>query len=165
MRPPDLEAKAAAWVLPVKDPKNRLHSNWRPDFEGTICGYLLHCTWSHPFWSWYLISAIHLRPIPGVKDPHKSYPEAEYEITILSIDPDHNPDPDKFMDGYPWLMPIDLVHQFHGINDKQVEQLMQMMILEIVEGRASPDQDFRSWWRESIDEIVKYLREGKHKLQ
>jgi len=162
MRPPDLDGRAQAWILK----SDRTDPRWQKAWDAGLAHYLVHCTWSHPFWSWYSISLVHLRPMGGVKAAHKHYPEAEYEIQIFSIDPRHpDPDPDKPLDGYCLLYPLDLVHQFHGITDSQAVQVCHHVVETIVSGRVAPDVDFHRFWIQAINETVKHYREGKHTVQ
>ena len=164
MRPPDLKDRAEAWLIPVR----RDRKDWRPDWDGTLALYLLHCGWSHPFWHWYHICGIHLRPIPGVRPPKKFFPEASHEIMILALDPKVQHDPDLLASGeqeLSYLSPPDLIHQVGDLTDDQFKQLVQDVVLAIVEGKASPDQDWREWWRRAIDETAEHIREGKHRVQ
>lgn len=164
MRKPDLHGHADAWVIPI----DKTREGWLPDWDGTLCLYLLHCTWSHPMWSWYHICGIHLRDIPGVKPPHKHFPEASHEIMILALNPRMKPDPDLLAQGkqdLDFLTPPDLIHQVTGITDDQFKQLVQEVVVTIVEGRMAPDQDFRGLWRRAIDATVQHIKEGKHKPQ
>lgn len=164
MREPDLHGHADAWIIPIRPDR----PDWVPDWNAGIAHWLLHCRWAHPFWSWYTVSGIHLRPIEGVRPPAKYFPEATHEVMILALHPKMSPDPDKLSTGeqaMEYLTPIDLSHQVTGLTDDQFKQLVQDIIVTIVEGRASPDQDWREWWRQSIDATAKHIREGKHQVQ
>ena len=164
MREPDFHHKADAWLIPI----NRARKDWSADWEGTLCLYLLNCPWAHPFWSWYHISGIHLRDIPGVKPANKQFPEAEHEIQILSLNPKTQHDPDKLATGeqqLDFLTPMDLCHQVAGLTDDQFKQLVQIVVMTIVDGHAGPDSDYREWWKKMIDRTAQHLREGKHKPQ
>src|SRR5579864_4243453 len=133
MREPDLSGHAKAWVIPIQ----RGRPGWEPTMEAGLAHYLLNCNWSHPFWSWYSISGIHLRDIPGVRPAHKEFPEAEHEIQILSLHPKFRPDPDKLSSGeqqLEYLTPPDLVHQVGGLTDDQFKTLVQDIVITIVEG-------------------------------
>ncbi len=165
MREPTLKGAASAWKLAGL--KNMTKAN--PAWEATIARYILHCTWSHPFWSYYFISGVHLRPIPGVPPAHKQFPAASHEIMIYSLDPrEPAPDIDKVETGetFPAIMtPPDLVHQVPGLTDKQFEYLLQDVVVTIVEGRAAPDVDFRSFWQRALDVLAMRLRQGQVRVQ
>jgi hypothetical protein len=164
MRPPDLHDKASAWIIPI----DRSRKDWTPDWDGTLCLYLLQCKWAHPFWSWYHITGIHLRDIPGVKPAHRQFPEAGHEIVIMSLNPKTEHDPDKLSTGeqsLEYLLPLDLEHQVAGLSDEQFKGLVQDVVVAVVEGRMSPDQDYRQWWKQAIDQTAEHIREGRHKVQ
>jgi hypothetical protein len=161
MREPDEKGPSvSAWKLTW----DRNHPKWRKDYEATLAMWLINARGYHPFWSWWTVSAVHLRPIEGVKLAHKQYPHAEYEIMIFAIDPRNGyvPDPDKALDGYPFLQPVDLVHQFHGISDSEVVNLVQRCIWAIRDGFMSPDQDFSHQWKILIDNTIEHKRFGGH---
>lgn len=164
MRTPTLEGKAKAWKLAHTISKDK----WEPAWAATIDRYILHCTWSHPFWSYYFISGVHLRPIAGVPPAKKHFPSASHEIMIYSIDPKEPPDIDKCETGEKFpaiLQPPDLVHQVAGLTDKQFAYLLQDVIVTVVEGRAAPDVDFRAFWQRSLDILAMKLRQGQVRLQ
>lgn len=164
MRPPTLEGHAKAWKLAsVKNMKN-----WDPAWEATIARYILQCTWSHPFWSYYFISGVHLRPIPNTPPAKKRFPSATHEIMIYSLDPHVTPNIDKIETGETFpaiLTPPDLVHQVAGITDPQFEYMLQDVVVTIVEGRASPDVDFSSFWQRALDILAMKLRQGQVRTQ
>lgn len=170
MRKPDLVGAAEAWKIAA----DRSDPRWRPDYDATLAAYLLKARWAHPFWSWWMIAGVHLRPIPGVRPAHRHYPEAEFELTILAIDPtnrgknpahDYEPDPDQALAGVPWLEPPDLVYQCHGVTDSDFSRIVLDCVMVIVNGHASPDQDFRNWWRSALNRTVEHYRAGAHRLQ
>lgn len=132
------------------------------DWSATVASYLVNVVGAHPFWTWWAVSVVSLRQIEGVAPAHKSYPEAEYEFLIVTINPEHPPDPDAVGDGYRFLMPPDVVEQFHGLNDEEVAKLCMMSASIIVQGKASPDQDWRSWWKAAIPNTVKHIALGGH---
>jgi hypothetical protein len=105
---------------------------------------------------------ISLREIPGVEPASKHYPQAEYEMTIYSVNPEEMPNPDPDRPPFPHLLPLDVVEQFHGVTEAQVERLAVWCVRAVVDGVLSPDQDFRSEWRRTIQVTVQHLREGCH---
>lgn len=82
---------------------------------------------------------------------------------ILAFDPETPPDPDnRGGDGAKILTPLDLVHQFNGVTDEQAERLCEGAVRLIVDGRMSPDQDYRSLWKEIIRNTVEHTVLGGH---
>lgn len=153
LRPPDkVGSMAKAWRSRVRPT--------RPEHEASIAAWFVQGPF-HPFWSWWLISAVSLRDIPGAEPAKKRYPEAEWEIMILSLDPNFYP---PSLDAAPqhFLTPPDLVYQFDGIAENQVEEVVELMIEAMINGRISPDQDYRGVWERSLRETVRHYKEGKH---
>lgn len=95
MREPDFIGPfGKAWTLKGLEPRSAAHYSH-------IYGSLIWAPKAHVFWSWHLLSVISLCELEGVPPAHKHYPEAEYEIGVLAIDPDypHGPPPGTTRDG------------------------------------------------------------------
>lgn len=162
MREPDQQSQhARAWNLDItKAPEG-------PGKEAGITCWLINVPGAHAFWAYWTITVISLKDLPGVPPAKKQYPEAEYEFIIMAIDPERcpNPDPDRIIvDGYPWLTPLDVVEQFHGISEVDCRRLAEGAVQAILSGRISPDQDFRSAWKGLIAGTVQHFIEGRHSL-
>lgn len=156
MRDPDAQGPyGRAWLLQDKSGK--------PDYQASCGAWLVNCPSAHPFWHWWLVGTTGLRDLPGVKPAVKQYPEAEYEFIIFSIDPQAcpNPEPDD-PKGYPHLTPIDVVEHFHGVSDHDAARICMSAVHAIVNGVLSPDQDYRSAWKASLEATVQHFRSGQH---
>jgi hypothetical protein len=160
-RAPDISGNAGrAWIVSLAEARRT------PDHQASIESYLLDIPGAHPFWHRWALSVIHLRDIPGVPPAHISVLGATHELSILSIDPNWQPDLAKpslgFDAGVPFLTPADVVEQFIVRNDADARQLGAACVRAIVDGHLSPDQDFRPAWRRVIAETAKHIREGRH---
>lgn len=156
-RPPDLSGHAGrAWRVP-----NRSRT---PDHAATLGQWLVQVPGAHPFWEHWAVAVIHLRPLPGAKAAHKRYPQAEYEFVIFAIDPTTapEPDPDKADEGYPFLTPVDVAEQFHGVSDRDAVRICDAAVRAILSGDVSPDQDFRPMWKALIRDTVAHFASGAH---
>ncbi len=150
---PDKDGHAKAWSIPLK-PQS-------PAEEACLACWVVHATWAHAFWSYWGITLVHLRDMPGVPSAHKNYPQAEYELVIAAIDPDEcPPDRDAFVPAY--LHPIDVVKQFDGVRDRDAVRIVELAVDAIVAGQLSPDQDYRRTWNRVIDATVEHFKAGKH---
>jgi hypothetical protein len=162
MREPDQQSPyARAWNLDIsKAPEG-------PTKPAAVSSWLVNMPGAHAFWSYWTLSIISLRDLPGVPPAKKKYSEAEYEFMILAIDPERcpNPDPDVIIvKGYPWLTPVDVIEQFHGISEMDCRRLAEGAVRAILSGQISPDQDYRSAWKSLIAGTVQHFVEGRHPL-
>lgn len=156
MRDPDIEGPSGrAWLYRVPEAMAGRHTS--------LAAWLVNRPGAHPFWQWWFVAVVHLRDTPGVGKAYKRYPEAEYEFMIYSIDPTScpNPEPDD-PDGYPALSPLDVVEQFHGVRDPDVERICEGAVRAIVNGNISPDQDYRHAWSLLLAGTVQHFKEGRH---
>lgn len=159
MRPSTISGIAGrAWKIEVDPLKIK-----QVDHTACLSMWLLNVPGAHILWSYWAMGLVHLRDIPGqTKPPHKTYPEAGFELFIYSIDPQKcpQPDPDRADEGYPMLMPLDLQYQFHGVTDEVAEEITDLAAKYIMAGQLSPDQDYRQIWKHVLDNTVEHFRTG-----
>jgi hypothetical protein len=162
MREPDQQSPyARAWNLDLSKVPDS------PQKDLALSSWLVNMPGAHAFWSYWVISLISLRETAGLPPAKRHYPEAEYEFMILAIDPERcpKPDPDRILiEGFPWLSPIDVIEQFHGISEVDCRRLAEGAIQMILSGRISPDQDYRSAWKQMIAGTVQHLIDGRHSI-
>lgn len=152
MRAPDFQGgRGRAWHNTQKT---------KPDHEACIGAVLLNVPGAHPLWSWWCVSMVHLRALPGVPPATIHYPAAEYEFMIFSVDPERCPSPEPDQGQYPHLEPFDVVYQFHGVSDDQAKRIFELAVQSCVDGRMSPDSDYRSAWKRTIDATVEHFITG-----
>src|SRR6185436_14739660 len=106
-RPADLTGPAgAAWIADLEKCRRER------DHEATLWSALLRVPGAHPFWSWWLLTVLHLRDIPGVRPAHLQFEGAGHEFSIIAIDPTDESQPNLFafenraQDGFPLLSPM-----------------------------------------------------------
>lgn len=134
-----------------------------PDHAASLEAWLVNCPGYHAMWAWWSIGVVHLRDLPGVPPANKKYPEAEYQFMIWALDPTKGePDPDHPENGYPFMIPADVIEQFHGVTDEQAAAIGMMAASIVVRGLASPDQDWREWWKRAIRSSVEHAQLGGH---
>lgn len=149
-----------AWKVPMGEEGQR----GKPDYDAGVATWLVHYTGpnAHPWWNVYVVGTVHLRPLPNVKPPHIQFPGATHEILFCALDP-RKPVPDlNDWKGMAPLEPLDLVHQFIVPEDEQAADLTGLVIRHMIDAGASPDQDFRAYWRNAINKTAEHFRLGGH---
>ncbi len=121
------------------------------DWMATVASWVISSTCFHPFWDAWNIYAVSLKDIPGVRPAKKHFPEAEWEIGIVSVEPGTTIDLGNPKGSVRLLAPVDLVHQVLGISADEVREIVTDMITMIVEKGISPDSDNRQEWKVFID--------------
>lgn len=158
MRLPDLEiSNRRAWRLDLTKAKG--------DTTACIGEWLVQGPF-HPFWSYWLVGAVHLRPIEGATQaPVINVPGASHEFLILSLDSPPagtvRPDPDDFKT-FRILEPPDFVQQQIGLTDEQAAEIVDGMVRAIVELGWSPDSDNRRHWDAVVGKTAEHARLGGH---
>lgn len=131
------------------------------DQTAVVGMWLVHAPHAHAFWSYYVMSVVHLRPIPGVKPAHRIHDDVTHEFLVLALDPGHAPPDPLDWRWMHYLMPEDVVEQFQVPDDAAAARICELAVRACCAGLASPDQDDRSWWRGSIAETAAHER-GEH---
>lgn len=156
---PEYEGRAGA-AYKLTDPKTL-------EKPAGLASWLVYAP-GQAVWSHYFVGVVHLRPLPGEKPPAKSYPQAEYELLILALDDltaGALPDP-RDLDTIHYMTPINLVHQFHGVNDDQAVFLCSEAVQTIVSGGLPVEPQgiigARELWKTSIEASIQHIRLGLH---
>lgn len=143
-----------AWVITT--PKTT------PAHQASIGEYLVNVPGVHPFWSYWWIGAIHLRPIEGTKEPRIDFPGASHEIIFGTLNPSRPlPDISGGENKCYFLTPLDLEYQVILANDEQMAELLTMTVTYITRGN-SPDSDYRAVWQNVLAKSAEHIRLGGH---
>ena len=145
---------------------------WRPDWDANCGMWLINVPGCHPFWSWWIVSAVHLRPIEGVKPARLQRPTSTHELMILALNPEcGEPDPNDY---HAWvdrqraekrahfMTPADLSHQVDAATDEMVTEVCRLLVKAFCDGGSGPDQDYRGLNAQLIDGTLAHMRDGKH---
>lgn len=161
-RAPDLTGVAKAWRVNLTEEAAATHRReYGYDHTG-VDSWFINGPY-HPLWSWWHVAAISLRDIPGIPNAHKQYPEAEYELTIYSLDSKNGPNIEALEAGrldekdYTFLLPADVTFHCDGLTDEQVRDLTKIVVEAIVLGRSC-DSDARSWWLSTLTATVEDIK-------
>lgn len=172
MRDPDFEGVARVWRIRHQAEMETAHADSWGYVSSSLADYIINGPY-HPLWSWWYLGLIHLRPIEGAPPAIKQYPEAEYELMCMSLNPDGEPGRPKVPNldkieagdmkgGLPgFLTPADFAVQFHGVTDEQAREVAEHAARAIARG-VSCDSDFRSWWKRAIPNTVEHVLGEPH---
>lgn len=155
MREPDKEGVfAKAWLSRLRGTK--------PAHEAHLASWVINGDSFHPLWRWWVMTLIHLRDIPGVKPARRRYPEAGYELLIVTINPhDTPPDPDLTASVH-YLYPPELVYHFDGVTDEQALEILGHGVTAVLSGHLHPDVDWRPLWESALNDTIDHYRRGLH---
>lgn len=136
------------------------------DHATDLGSWLINYPGAHPFWEYWMLTCVTLADVPGVPPAKKHFPEATHELLILAIDPKWSVQLEDFMGGgtMPFLSPTDVVYQAQLPSDDLAVHLMELTAKDIVNRGSSPDQDYRTRWKEVLDKTSAHLR-GEHGAQ
>ena len=103
------------------------------DHGAHIGTWLLHCPGQSPAWEHYMLSAVHLRPIPGESKPATiKVPGATHEFLVLALNPERTPTPDN--PPWPHLTPANVVEQVELPDDAAAAELLALCAQAVVDG-------------------------------
>lgn len=128
-----------------------------PAWGCSLASWLIHVPTAHPAWSWYLLTVISLRDIPGMPPAYKQFTGADHEVLIYALDPAHPlPDPDDGDAKVPakYLSPPNLVHQVGGATDEMMIDVIDLLAHAFVDGYANPDSDYRRHTANMINSAI-----------
>lgn len=123
--------RGQARYVPVPDPPVR------PDHAATVGLWVVHAPGWSPAWCHFTMGVVHLRDLPGVPPATRQYPAAAYEFMVGALDPAqpiHFAEPNAL--AFHWLRPLNVVEQFHGVDDPQAGALLRMLVEDAVQGRV-----------------------------
>jgi hypothetical protein len=104
-----------------------------PDHAATLATWFLHCPGQSPAWDKYLLSAVHLRPIEGVRPAAVNLPGATHEVLLLALVPDAGPTPDDPSTWVP-MQPFNLMEQVVMPDDESTVVMLEMAVQAVLDG-------------------------------
>lgn len=146
--PPDLIGdNGKAWLCHIKT--GHIIKKIKSEQDACICHWVVEAIWAHPAWHSYSVFCQHLRPMVGYDKPVKFHLEdATHELVVFALDPQKNRESlinTGLVEGR-WLQPPNFAAQFIELNDDLARGRIRSTVQEIVDGRLSPDTDFRPDW-------------------
>lgn len=107
--------------------------------HATLALWLLQCPGQHPEYEFWSLGLIHLRPVPGLPEPHQfSQHQCGYEIVLVPLEPGSKPHPDV-----EWNLTTrnDLQIQFNAPSDSDACKLAEGIVADLLTGRFSPARE------------------------
>lgn len=136
----------------------------RQDPAAALARWVLHLPGQHPFWSYYLLSVVHLRDLPGFAPAYKRSPDMEHEVTLFALDPAVTPDPDNPAT-IKVLTPVNYVEQFAGLTDEQARLLGAQLALAFIAGQLLAEPSGISGARELFSKRLAHEIEDLRHVQ
>ena len=121
--------------------------------DATLASWIIEAPWANCMWPHYWLALIHLRQLDD-KRPTKIYlPGATHEIWIYALDPREK----ITLDDLPhFLTPMNFAAQFIEPGDQRAQDRVCSAVVEILDGRLSPDTDYiKQWYRRFGDNMIK----------
>lgn len=119
------------------------------EFDPTPTGvgcWFVYAPWMHPGWSWYLAAMCHLRPVAGMREPRRQFPDATHEVIVAAL----NPRAGVFLERTEPLRPFNICQQFDAANDAHARLIFEDSLELVARGQLSLDSDFRPVWEHRL---------------
>jgi hypothetical protein len=121
----------------------------KPEQDATICHWVVEVPWAHPAWHSYSIISQHLRPMDGYDKAIVFHLEdATHELLVFALDP--KKDRKRLIETgiveRHFLNPPNFAAQFIELDDDLARERIKSTVQEIVDGKLSPDTDYRQMW-------------------
>ena len=133
----------------------------RPDWSACVGTWVVHAPGWSPAWCHFCLTIVGLRDLPGVRPAHRNYPEATHEFILGALNPDFPLDWDKVgtdeTPGWKWLTPLNVVQQFHGVEDDEAAKILEALVEDAVQGKAIIEPQGivggTEWWTNRLREL------------
>ena len=105
-----------------------------PEHAATVAAWFLTCPRQSPLWERYVLSVVHLRPMPGVPAPQLVFEGATHELDLLALDPDPDPQANR-PETWRFLMPVNYSGQLRLPSDDAARDLLVRAAQAVVDGQ------------------------------
>ena len=134
------------------------------DKSATLATWFLHCPGQSPAWSNYLLSVVHLRPIPDGSPPALQFPGATHEVMVVALNPEKNP---KANDTETWyhLTPVNVAVQLVLESDEQAVELLYLAARAVVSGLLPAEPALagaKEPWQSTLVNTAAHMRGLEH---
>lgn len=129
----------------------------------TLGQWFLQCPGQSPVWQHYLLSVIHLRPIPWVIPAVVIRKGATHEVMLVALDPKKNPVPEDFRT-WTWLSPVNFLGQIELPSDEDARKVLETLAHAVADGilwAEPPLSGQREPWETQLRHLEAHAA-GKH---
>jgi hypothetical protein len=125
-----------------------------------LATWIMDVPFAHPAWRYWIATVVTLKPIEGVAEAFKQYPEAEYQVLVAALYTGGSDIVDIDRGRWSLLEPVDFLYQFHGVTNQDAEAMLYDYTRAVVErGVMSPDADYRRSWGEWFHSLLRQFRD------
>jgi hypothetical protein len=117
---------------------------FNPD-DARSAAWLVEAPWAHPVWHSYSVTLLRLA---NINPAHRLLylDNATHEIQVAALDPSVPRQPQVDSGDFAQLSPMNFCAQFIAPTDDNALHRVQRTVIAIVNGKLSPDTDFRDSW-------------------
>lgn len=117
-----------------------------PEDSAMLSGWVIEAPWAHPIWHSYSLVLVHLREMPDKRKTFFYLDGATHEFWLHALDPNENRQ--EVIDGQAThhLTPVNFAAQIVRSNDEIAIAEIRETVEDIIDGKLSPDTDFRQDW-------------------
>lgn len=137
----------------------------RREQDATLACWWLDCPGQSPFWRYYMLAVVHLRPIEGQEhEPIITMPHATHELMVVALDPEPEPNPEDTKT-WRYLRPTNVVEQVQLPDDQAAVHLLHHAAQAVVSGVLWAEPPLSGQvepWRTSVLKTAAHLRGEEH---
>lgn len=132
----------------------------------TLLWWLITAPAYHPLWSQYVLAVVTLEDRPGMPPATLQFPGATHELIVLAVDPGNPPTRANDGQGFPYLTPVNIAHQFTATDD-EMRELAELACAGVVNGLLNPETAdaptrIREEWLSSCVRTLAHMRGEEH---
>lgn len=133
--------------------------------DGTLGAWLMWLPGWSPAWDNFILSVVHLRPIPGERPAIKKFPEATHELILAAIDPEHPADWRNIFKDCKYLTPLNVIQQFVVSSDANAVLVCEALAQFCIRGHLPIEPQgitgALDFWKKVTESTAKKVEAGE----
>lgn len=119
----------------------------RAEDDGALAIWIVEAPWAHLAWHSYVLVLVHLRPMPDGRATVFHLEGATHELWLYAANPDTPREPVIRGEAtFNVLHPCNFAAQLIEASDEAALAKIEAAVRDVIDGRLSPDTDFRRTW-------------------